>query len=92
GIQAKRVGRRFATDVNDVVVKGYTMVDLDARVRLGMIPGNKTYFQLNVSNLLNERYFGNLSTSINAYGTGSSAPRFTPVATRAIQGTLNFGF
>ena len=45
-----------------------------------------------VINLLNEHYFGNLSTSINAYGFGSSAPRLTPVSTRAVTGTLTVGF
>ncbi len=88
GIQAKHVGKRFATDVNDVVVKGYTTVDLDARIGLSFLPGEKSYFQLNVINLLNEHYFGNLSTVINAFGTGSGAPRFTPASTRAVTGTL----
>jgi iron complex outermembrane receptor protein len=92
GVQAKHVGSRWATDVNDVKVKGYTTVDLDARIGLDMIPGKKSYFQLNVINLLNEHYFGNLSTSINAYGVGSSAPRFTPVSTRAVTGMLTLGF
>jgi iron complex outermembrane receptor protein len=92
GIQAKHITSRYATDVNDVVVKGYTTVDLDARADLPMIPGHKTYLQLNVINLLNEHYFGNLSTTINAYGVGSSAPRFTPVASRAVTGTLTVGF
>ena len=92
GVQAKRVSSRFATDVNDVKVKGYTTVDIDARVGLDFIPHQKSYFQLNVINLFNEHYFGNLSTTINAYGVGSSAPRFTPVSTRAITGTLTVGF
>jgi iron complex outermembrane receptor protein len=92
GIQAKHVGARWATDVNDVKVKGYTTVDMDARVGLDFIPGKKSYVQLNVINLLNEHYFGNLSTSINAYGFGNSAPRFTPVASRAVTGTLTLGF
>ena len=92
GVQAKHVSARFATDVNDVLVKGYTTVDVDARLDLPWVPGKKSYFQLNVINLLNEHYFGNLSTSINAYGVGSSAPRFTPVATRAVTGTLAVGF
>jgi hypothetical protein len=52
----------------------------------------KSYFQLNVINLLNQHYFGNLSTQIIAYGPGQSAPRFTPVASRAISGTLAVGF
>ena len=92
GIQAKHVGDRWATDVNDVKVKGYTTVDLDARVNLPFIPGNKSYLQLNVVNLLNEHYFGNLSTQINAFGAGSSAPRFTPASSRAVTGTVTFGF
>jgi iron complex outermembrane receptor protein len=92
GVQAKHVSSRYATDVNDVLVKGYTTVDVDARWDLPWVPGKKSYFQLNVINLLNEHYFGNLSTSINAYGFGSSAPRFTPVSTRAVTGTLTLGF
>ncbi len=93
GVQAKHVGSRWATDVNDVLVKGYTTVDVDARVGLErFVPLQKAYLQLNVINLFNEHYFGNLSTTINAYGVGSSAPRFTPVATRAVTGTLTVGF
>jgi iron complex outermembrane receptor protein len=91
GVQAKHVSSRYATDVNDVLVKGYNTVDLDARVDLPF-PGTKSNLQLNVVNLFNEHYFGNLSTSINAYGVGSSAPRFTPVSTRAVTGTLTVGF
>jgi iron complex outermembrane receptor protein len=91
GVQAKHVSSRYATDVNDVIVKGYNTVDLDARVDLPF-PGTKSNFQLNVVNLFNEHYFGNLSTTINAYGVGASAPRFTPVSTRAVTGTLTLGF
>lgn len=91
GVQAKHVSSRYATDVNDVLVKGYNTVDLDARVDLPF-PGTRSNFQLNVVNLFNEHYFGNLSTTINAYGVGSSAPRFTPVSTRAVTGTLTVGF
>jgi iron complex outermembrane receptor protein len=95
GIQAKHVGSRWATDVNDVKVKGYTTVDLDARVGLeSFVDIPKAYFQLNVINLFNEHYFGNLSTTINAYGSsgsGNSAPRFTPVSTRAVTGTVTVG-
>jgi iron complex outermembrane receptor protein len=94
GIQAKHVGSRWATDVNDVKVKGYNVVDLDARADMSWAGdwAKKSYFQLNVTNLFNEHYFGNLSTSINAYGGGASAPRFTPVSTRAVTGTLTVGF
>ena len=91
GIQAKHVGPRWATDVNDVKVVGYTTVDADARIGLEKLLGKKSYFQVNVTNLLDEHYFGNLSTQINAFGAGSSAPRFTPASTRSIVGTLAIG-
>ncbi|GAA4042798.1 TonB-dependent receptor [Sphingomonas rosea] len=91
GIQAKYVGKRFATDVNDVVSAAYTFVDLDARVGLPMIANKRSYVQFNLNNLFNARYFGNLSTQINAYGFNAQAPRFTPVATRSAMLTLNIG-
>lgn len=91
GLQGKYVGRRFATDVNDIVSKSYVYFDLDARINLDFIPGKRSYVQLNVSNLFNARYFGNLSTVINGFGFNAGAPRFTPVATRAFLASLNIG-
>ena len=88
GIQAKRVGTRFATDTNDVKLKGYTLVDLDARVSMAQVGLDRSYFQLNVQNLLNERYFGNISTQINSAGN----PNFSLGSPRSIMGTLNFQF
>ncbi|MFL6748477.1 MAG: TonB-dependent receptor [Sphingomicrobium sp.] len=90
GIQGKHVGTRFATDVNDVKVKGYALVDLDARVNLGSLAEmlNKTYFQLNVQNLFDKRYFGNISTQINAGG----GPNFAVGSPRTVSGTINVGF
>lgn len=88
GIQAKRVDDRFATDTNDVRVKGYTTVDLDARVNLERFGLRKTYLQLNVINLFNEYYFGNISTQISATGN----PNFTLSAPRTILGTVHVGF
>ena len=90
GIQGKWVGSRFATDTNDVKVKGYALVDLDARVNLAPLAEalRKTYFQLNVTNLFDKKYFGNISTQINAAG----GPNFSVGSPRTIQGTLNVGF
>lgn len=94
GVQVKYVGDRWATDVNDVKSKSYTIADFDARLDLSVLNKglDKSYFQLNVNNVFNQHAFGNLSTSIYAYGTGNSAPRFTPISTRSVTGTLNFGF
>jgi iron complex outermembrane receptor protein len=90
GIQGKWVGSRFATDTNDVKVKGYALVDLDARLNLAPLAEalRKTYFQLNVTNLFDKKYFGNISTQINAGGN----PNFSAGSPRTVMGTLNVGF
>jgi iron complex outermembrane receptor protein len=44
--------------------------------------------QLNVTNLLNEHYFGNLSTQINAAGN----PNFSLGSPRTFMFTLNLGW
>jgi iron complex outermembrane receptor protein len=88
GVQAKRVGARFATDTNDVKSKGYTLVDLDARISMAPVGLERSYFQLNVQNLLDERYFGNIGTQINNAGN----PNFALGSPRSILGSLNFQF
>ena len=88
GIQGKRVGARYATDVNDVKVKGYNVVDLDARLKLDdYIPLKGTYLQLNVQNLFDEFYFGNISTQIRA----NDNPNFAVGSPRTFSATLNVG-
>jgi iron complex outermembrane receptor protein len=85
GLQAKRVGDRFGTDLNDEVAPGYTVVDLDAAYSF-KIPGfDSAQLQLNVVNLLDEKYFGNISsgvggTSVAFYSIG--APRTVSAAFR----------
>jgi iron complex outermembrane receptor protein len=88
GIQGKHVSSRFATDVNDVKVKGYNVVDLDARVSLDNLVHTKgTYLQFNLQNLFDEFYFGNLSTQIRA----SDNPNFAVGGPRTFSATLNVG-
>ncbi|MET3436155.1 TonB-dependent receptor [Sphingomonas sp. 1185] len=62
GLSAKHVGDRFVTDVNDVKVTGYTLVDLDAQIGMEWIGLKKTYLQFNIVNLLDKAYFSNLGT------------------------------
>ncbi len=88
GAQVKHTGSRWITDVNDLRAAGYTVVDLDARLDLKMFGLDNTFFQLNVSNLLKERYFGNLSTNTIA----SNNPRLTFGAPRTFIGSVHFGF
>ncbi len=64
GIGAKRVTPRFATDVNDVIIPGYTVVDVDARVSLKSLGMEKTFVQLNVSNLFDKQYLGTINSQI----------------------------
>jgi iron complex outermembrane receptor protein len=89
GIQGKWVGSRFATDVNDVKVKGYAVFDLDARVNISeFVPAlKKTYLQANLINAFDAHYFGNISTQINAAGN----PNFSVGAPRTFLATLNVG-
>jgi iron complex outermembrane receptor protein len=89
GLQGKHVGRRFATDVNDVVVKGYNIVDFDARFALDRYFNLKnTYLQVNVQNVFDKFYFGNISTQISLSG----GPNFAVGSPRTFSTTLNVGF
>ena len=89
GAQGKHVGSRFATDVNDVKVKGYNVVDFDLRVSLEKLTHLKsTFVQVNLQNAFNEFYFGNLSTQINNAGS----PSFAVGSPRTISATLDVGF
>ncbi|MGN5374778.1 TonB-dependent receptor domain-containing protein [Sphingomonas hankookensis] len=89
GVQGKYVDERFATDVNDVVVGSYTLVDLDARFSLEQYGLAKTSLALNVRNLFDERYFGNISTQVDAL---SGNPNFSVGYPRTIIGSVKFGF
>ena len=88
GLQGKHVGRRFATDTNDVVSKGYTNIDFDARLALTGFGLRGAYAQLNVINVTNRFYLGNIGTQINAAGN----PNFSIGSPRTFIGTLNIGF
>ncbi|MES2987488.1 MAG: TonB-dependent receptor [Pseudomonadota bacterium] len=90
GVEGKYVSKRFATDLNDVVAAAYTLIDLDARINLSYIGDQfrKTYFQVNVKNLTNQFYLGNISTQINAAGN----PNFSVGYPRTVTGSLHVEF
>ncbi|KQN79813.1 TonB-dependent receptor [Sphingomonas sp. Leaf67] len=89
GVQGKWVDERFLTDLNDVVVGAYTLVDLDARFSLEQYGLAKTNLSLNVRNLFNERYFGNISTQVDA---SSGNPNLSVGYPRTVIGSIKFGF
>ncbi len=93
GLQYKHVGSRFATDLNDIQVPGYDLFDVDARISLADFGLEKTYFQINVINLFDEKYLGNISTQIAAPpNPGGANPTFGIGSPRTVLGTLRVGF
>ena len=88
GIEAKHTGDRWITDINDLKSAGYTVVNADARLSLTTLGLERTYLQLNITNLLKERYFGNLSTT-TSFTTGN---RLTFGAPRTFIGSIHFEF
>jgi iron complex outermembrane receptor protein len=88
GAQAKWVDERFATDDNSIFTDDYTTVDVDARLDLGPVGLPDSYIQMNVTNLFNERYFGNISTQIN----GAGNPNFSIGAPQTFMVTLNLAW
>ena len=64
GLQGKQVDDRFATDLNDEVSPGYTTFDIDMDYEFKFRGVESAVFQLNVTNLLDEEYFGTISSGI----------------------------
>jgi len=103
GAQVKRTGRRFIYDTHDPVrlsasnttvvydaaAPAYTLVDLDARFSLETFGLERTYFQLNVSNLFDELYVGGFGGGLNQTGSPPFVQMGSP---RAVSGTLVIGF
>lgn len=97
GVQTKYVGRRFVTDMNDMSVKPYQTIDLDARVKLDRVHLKNSYLQLNIWNLFDSNYYGSLGTQVTGnptlktlYGVSSQpygyigAPRTVQLSLRAV--------
>jgi iron complex outermembrane recepter protein len=64
GLQGKWVDERFSTDLNDEVTPAYTVVDFDASYSFNMGEKQSLQLQLNVSNVLDEEYFGTISSGL----------------------------
>lgn len=65
-LQGKHVGNRFTTDVNDEETPAYQVFDMDVRYDLPWFNDKGAYVQLNVTNIFDEEYFGNISSGTNA--------------------------
>jgi len=103
GGQVKYTGERWSTDVNDEKTDAYTVVDLDARFKLDNWGWEGSYVQFNVTNLFDEFYLANISSTNNATvidvdpGPGvvnrnPSAPLYSVGAPRTFMVTLRGRF
>lgn len=70
----------------------YTLVDLDARLKLDFLSenlGDNVFLQLNVSNVLDKLYVG----GFDGAGTSTSSVPFAQIgAPRTFIGSVSFGF
>lgn len=97
GAQAKYVGERFSTDVNDQKVGSYTTIDLDAAYDFQGWGGNDWSLQLNVINLFDKVYFGSISSRSNALAiagvtASTSQPTYQLGAPQTLQLSLRASF
>ena len=93
-IQGKYTGERWVTDVNDLKVDAYTVVDLDARFDFTTLGLNGTYLQLNVINLFDEQYYSTLGTGASSTpGALGYGRRYAGVgAPRTVMASIRYAF
>jgi iron complex outermembrane recepter protein len=88
GVQAKKVGDRYSTDLNDEIAPAYTVVDVDLNYGFKFPGLERAELQLNVTNLLDEEYFGTISA-----GTGGTSVGFFSIgAPRTFVASIRFDF
>ncbi|HWT51957.1 MAG TPA: TonB-dependent receptor [Caulobacter sp.] len=86
GVQAKYVGERWTNLTNTEKVPHYSLLDADVRYKLDAFGMKGSYFQINVKNLANEKYLGDLA--VNPSGTGLGQPGYP----RTVSATLHAAF
>jgi iron complex outermembrane receptor protein len=74
GAQVKFVGDRWTNLVNTEKFRGYDLVDLDARVKLGQFGLQNTYLQFNLRNAFDKRYLGDITPNLT--GTALAQPGY----------------
>ena len=79
GLQGKYVAERWTTDVNDESVPSYTVFDADVNYDLAGLGCDRCSLQLNVVNLFDKDYLGNIATT-----------RFSADTSKAYSGTTYF--
>ncbi len=94
GIQGKYTGERWVTDVNDLKVDAYTILDADVRFDFATFGLEGTYMQINVTNLTDEDYYVNLGTRASATPgqLGYSRPFAGVGAPRTVMASIRYSF
>ena len=94
GVQGKYTGERWVTDVNDLKVDAYTVVDMDARFDFSTLGLDGTYLQVNVTNLFDEKYYSNIGSRASATPgqLGYGRPFAGVGAPRTIMASLRYSF
>jgi iron complex outermembrane receptor protein len=94
GLQAKYTGERWVTDVNDMAVDAFTVVDANLRIDLGQFGYEGTFIQVNADNVFDEQYYANLGTRASATPgqLGYSQPFASVGSPRTISATLRVAF
>jgi iron complex outermembrane receptor protein len=70
-LQGKYVGDRFSNDINTEIAEAYTVFDANATVDLRGIGLERTFLQINATNIFDEGYLGNISSSSTGTATFS---------------------
>jgi iron complex outermembrane receptor protein len=95
GLEGKYVDERFTTDVNDAKVSSYTLFHLNAAYDFEVARLKGLRAQFVIYNLLDEEFFGNLSSSTNAIttnGVTGSSPSLALGAPRSMSFTIQARF
>lgn len=85
--QIKRTGDRFLNDINTITLPAYTVADVDIRYSLASAGLEKSYLQLNITNVFDKVYIGSAPTDLI---TDSEYVNIGPP--RAIIGSFVVGF
>jgi len=86
GVQGKIIGDRWTNLTNTEKAPGYALWDLDLRYKIDAYQLKNTYVQLNVRNLFDEYYLGDITTNTNGNG------QFQPGYPRAVVVSLHAEF
>jgi iron complex outermembrane receptor protein len=95
GVEGKYVSERFTTDLNDAKVDAYTTVNLNAKYDFEVGGTKGMSIRLNVFNLLDEEFFGSISSTTGAVarpGFSPSQPFLTLGAPRTVSATFQVEF